>query len=221
VEKFWVEFAGVTCNEDVAQLKLGPNGKVLAQLQTTFDYLVLMHMKGNDLSVDESRLVQRQSGAAKNQSLLKTSGFSTLVLVFHPFFQNSFEYLKMEDEVLDGKRMLRMKFRHVRGTRSPSVLQLHGRDYPLDLEGIAWIDPDSGSIARITATLSAPMDDVGLKSLQSEVRYAPQHFPGIAGTYWLPVTAQIEVETPRQHWRNLHRFVNYRRFTVETRLTPN
>jgi hypothetical protein len=35
--------------------------------------------------------------------------------------------------------------------------------------------------------------------------------------HWLPETATIEAETPTQRWRNVHRFVNYKRFTVETK----
>jgi hypothetical protein len=31
---------------------------------------------------------------------------------------------------------------------------------------------------------------------------------------WIPESAMIDLETPRQHWRNLHRFTNYKRFDV-------
>ena len=35
-------------------------------------------------------------------------------------------------------------------------------------------------------------------------------------TFWFPAEASVEVETPRQHWRNTHRFVDYKRFSVDT-----
>jgi hypothetical protein len=28
----------------------------------------------------------------------------------------------------------------------------------------------------------------------------------------MPVSAIIDVETPKQHWRNIHRFTGYKRF---------
>jgi hypothetical protein len=32
----------------------------------------------------------------------------------------------------------------------------------------------------------------------------------------MPNEASIEVETKRQHWRNTHRFTDYKRFSVDT-----
>ena len=34
--------------------------------------------------------------------------------------------------------------------------------------------------------------------------------------YWFPTQARVEVETPRQHWRNLHQFTAYKKFSVTT-----
>jgi hypothetical protein len=36
--------------------------------------------------------------------------------------------------------------------------------------------------------------------------------------YWLPQTAVVDAQSRQQHWRNVHRFDNYRRFTVDTRI---
>ncbi len=58
------------------------------------------------------------------------------------------------------------------------------------------------------------MEDLGVRVLHSDVQYAPVKLKD--ASMWLPTTATIEVETPRQHWRNVHRFTNYRRFSVTT-----
>jgi hypothetical protein len=147
--------------------------------------------------------------------LLMTSGFSTLLLVFHPYYQGSFEYQRLEDDVA-GRRLIRVSFRHVRGTRSTSALRLRGKDYPLDLEGTAWVHPDTWAIEKIEAHLASPLDDLNLRSLRTVVRYAPQHFQTAEDAQWLPVEASIDVETARQHWRNVHKFQNYRRFSVKS-----
>ena len=34
--------------------------------------------------------------------------------------------------------------------------------------------------------------------------------------YWFPTEAVVEVETPKQHWRNTHRFLTYKQFSVAT-----
>ena len=178
-----------------------------------------MNLQGNDLSVEESRILQKEAGKSSSLPLLTTSGFSTLLLVFHPYYQGSFEYERLEDENAGGGRQMRIAFRHVRGTRSTSVLRLRGRDYPLDIEGTAWIDPADGTIKRVDTRLKSPMEDLNLRSFTASVKYAPQHFATVGEAEWLPVEATIDVETARQHWRNIHRFSDYKLFTVKSEST--
>jgi len=201
--------------ESVMQEKLGKKGKAVYRHDSMFDYLIIMNLEGDDLSVEESRILQKEAGKSSNLPLLMTSGFSTLLLIFHPYYQGSFEFQRLEDEVA-GHRLVRLSFRHIRGTRSTSALRLRGRDYPLDLVGTAWINPDSWTIEQIEAQLESPLEDLNLRSLRTTVKYAPQYFESVNESEWLPVEASIDVETARQHWRNVHRFTNYRRFSVKS-----
>ncbi len=219
VEAFGTRFSEVSCTESVVQAKLDKAGKVLYHQESAFDYLILMNLQGEEPSLEESRVVQKQAKAAANLPLLLTSGFPTLQLVFHPYYQAGFTYERLPDDPADGKVFVRIRFRHIKGARSTSALRLRGRDFPLDLEGTAWVDPDSAAIARITAGLEFPAEDLGLQSLQTDVRYADTRFPGIETTYSLPVVATVEVETPRQRWRNTHRFSAYRLFSVRSEST--
>ena len=220
VERFWQQFTDVTCNEAVTQAKLGKNGKLTYQRDALFDYLVLLDLQSDGIGVTESRQTKRQSGNKENTPLLVTNGFSTMLLIFHPYYLSSFEFSALPDEIVEGKTLRRVRFQHVKGTRSPSVLQLRGRDYPLDLQGTAWIDEPSGSIVRIEAGLLASMEDVGLRALHSDVQYAPVRFSSATEEYWLPTSAEIEAETPRQHWRNIHRFTGYKLFSAEAHEAP-
>ncbi len=215
VERFWQQFSAVNCTEAVTQEKLGNQGKAVYRHDSLFDYLILMNLQGDDLSVEESRILQKEAGKPSNLPLLMTSGFATLVLIFHPYYQGSFEFQRLEDEVA-GHRLFRLSFRHIRGTRSTSALRLRGRDYPLDLEGVAWINPETWAIEQIEAHLESPLEDLNLRSLRTVVKYAPQYFQSVDEAEWLPVEASIDVETARQHWRNVHRFKDYRRFSVKS-----
>lgn len=219
--EFLEEFSSVKCSELVTQAKLGKNGKMQHHEEASFDYLLLAQSSGGELSLVESRLPAAAPRHNRNLPLLVTNGFSTLLLVFHPSYQAGFEFNELPDEPVDGKRMARIHFRHIPGMRSTAALVLRGREYPLDLEGTAWIDPETGRIARIHAELGASMEDVGLRALRCEVEYAPVPFHDMHLNSWLPTSAVIEVETPRQHWRNTHRFTSYQRFStsVESRIT--
>ena len=223
VSRFLDQFSQVKCTEQVSQAKLGRSGKAEYKEDSTFDYLVLLQANGGDLTLAESRLAERAPQHKKNLPLLVTNGFSTLLLIFHPSYQRSFQFTPLEDELLDGKRYARVGFRHVPGMRSTAVLLLRGREYPLDLSGVAWVDRDSGEIVKMSAELESSMEDVGLRALRSEVQYAPVRFLGAKEEFWLPVSASIDVETPRQHWRNLHRFTEYQKFStsVQSKIAEN
>lgn len=220
VEGFVDQISGVRCVEQVLQQKLKNNGKVEYKTESVFDSFVLVRVEGNGLTVDEARQIERQNGDAKNRPLMLTEGFSTLALVFHPYYQDSFEFSRHEDVTVEGKRLTQVQFRHIPGARSPAALERHGQDDPLELEGTAWVDSASGAIVKITAEVHGGLEDLGLRAIQSQVDYAPVTFAGATQVYWLPTSAVIDLESPRQHWRNIHRFTNYRRFSVAIRIGP-
>lgn len=216
VGEFWQQFRSVTCVERVAQEKLGKKGGIDYVRKSTFDYMVFLKAEPDDFSVEESRLLQGKESKAKNVPLLITSGLPTLLLVFHPYYEDDFSYHLEGDEMVGGRRLIRVRFEHISGRRSTTALRLREKDYPLDIQGIASINPETGAIQRIVAGLSAPMSDVNLKALEMDVRYDPQVFPAAEGVYWLPSTATINLQTEHQHWRNVHQYLNYKRFSVNT-----
>ena len=218
VSGFLELFSDVKCIEQVRQEKLGENNKVELKEESTYDYLVILTNPGGELTLDESRLAVHDSkpNNKKNSSLLVTNGFATLFLIFHPYYASSFQFTVLEDELVDGRRLWKVSFRHIPGTRSPAALALRGREYPLELSGTALIDPESGAITHIVASVEDTMQDVGVRTLRSDVQYAPVPFRDMKEAFWFPADAVVEVETPRQHWRNTHHFTDYKRFSVST-----
>ena len=217
VSKFLGQFSEVKCTEKVTQEKLGKEDKVELKEESTYDYLVILTNTGGELSLDESRLAVHEAKVdKKNTSLLVTNGFATLFLVFHAYYAGSFRFTAQGDELVGGHLLSKISFQHVRGTRSIAALALRGKEYPLEVSGTAWVDPQTAVITKIVAEIGDSMQDVGLKTLRSEVEYAPVPFRGMKETYWFPSQATVEVETPRQHWRNTHRFTDYKRFSVDT-----
>ena len=213
------KFSDVRCTEKVMQEKFKNNGKdkIDFKEESTYDYLVILVNTGGELSLSESRLpVHAAKADKKNRSMLVSNGFATLFLVFHPVYANSFEFSDVGDEVVDGHRLTKVAFRHIRGTRTPAALALRGREYPLELSGTAWIDAETAVITRISAGVENTMVDVGLNTLHTDVEFAPFPFHDLQKTYWFPLRAVVEVETPRQHWRNTHEFTNYKMFSVST-----
>ena len=219
MSEYLEKFSDVRCTEKVMQEKFKNDGKdkVDHREESTFDYLVILANTGGELSLSESRLPVREAKAdKKKRSMLVSNGFATLFLVFHPIYANSFEFSELGNEVVDGHRLTKVAFRHIRGTRTPAALALRGKEYPLELSGTAWIDAETAIITKMSAGVEDTMVDVGLNTLRTDVDFAPFPFKDLQKTYWFPLRAVVEVETPRQHWRNTHQFTNYKLFSVST-----
>lgn len=221
VSKVLTTFLGglsnVECTEVVSQTKLKGHGKIEYAESSTFDYLVLAQSEGGELSLTESRLAKKDRNKTRRLPLMVTNGFSTLLLVFHPEYRAGFQFEQLEDEELDGKTYARLAFRHIRGMRSTAALMVQGHEYPLDFQGVAWIDKTTDEVRKISASLEAPMDDIGLHSMRTVVVYAPVTFQETSNTYWLPQTATIDVESLHEHWHNVHHFTDYRQFSTSAK----
>jgi hypothetical protein len=211
------DLAEVTCTEQVSQVKFAPNGKIDFHQESTFDYLVMMDGSQDEFTLNESRLPKQQGAtSSKNLPLLVTNGFSTLFLIFHPYYRDAFVLTPEADVVEDGQKLSRIHFEHLRGKRTPVALAVRGREYPLDITGDAWVDAETGAVVRIESGLAAPMEDIGLRMLHIQINYSSMRLPGSEQTMRYPASAYVEVETKKQHWRNIHLFTNYKRFGVST-----
>jgi hypothetical protein len=223
-EEFWKQLQAVNCVETVDQARLSGQGKVVYNQRSVFDYLVMIQFTPDDLLLDESRAVipqpenkKKKAADAGKVALAVTNGFPAFELIFHPLYQSSFEYSAPELVLADGKTLLLVRFRHVPGSRSPSVLKLKSREYPIAWEGTAWLNPDTYEITRISASIPNSLAELGLTTLTADVRYSPIQFKDDPQVHLLPETATVEVETAHQHWRNTHTFAQYRHFSVDVK----
>lgn len=217
-EQFAENLSSIRYEESVVQEKLKQNGKIAYKQETAFDSLILIRFNHGELGVEESRFLERQPARGDRRPFLQTKGFSILAMVFHPYFEESFRFTRLDDEALDGARLARIGFEYIPGKPTPVLYQIIGGDRPISISGVAWVDPGSGAIHRIDADLTPSLAELGLKSLRVELRYAQVSLADDPQPRWLPVTATIDLETPKQHWRNIHRFSNYRHYSVQTRI---
>jgi hypothetical protein len=212
------KLADLHCTEDVLQEKLKPNGGTELSSKSQYDYFLLMQGNSYDFQLSESRLEVGTQKPAR-LPLLLTNGFSTLLLVFHPYYRNAFDFTAGPAETLDGRSVIPVHFAHIKGARTPAALALRGREFPLELEGTAWLDGSSGQVVRMEAALEHEMTDVGMRSLKIRVDYMPS--PRASEHFMVPARAVVELQTPRQHWRNTHTFHNYKAFSTEATQDPS
>jgi hypothetical protein len=220
VVKYISALSNLHCKETVTQEKLTMSGHVETTARSSYDYLVMMDGSGDDFTLNESRL-ETKAGPHKPLPMLVTNGFSTLLLVFHPYYSNAFEFEPGPDETVEGVPAITVHFKHIRGLRTPAALALRNREFPLELQGTAWLDKKSGQVIKMESTLVDDMSDIGLRSLNVHVDYRNINLGKDAGSMTLPVLATVEVTTPRQHWRNTHAFADYKVFGAQAEQDPN
>lgn len=212
IDKFFEQTSNVVCNEDVAQTLVGKNGKPMYREESVFEYQLQANSRSGSLRLVESRESRKSAFRDPTKSLLITNGFASMLLILHQNYEPSYIFSPVSEEVFDGRTLVKIHFKPVPGASSPAAIQLRNRNYPLPLTGDIWIDRESASVVKLISSLDSNLDDLGLHDLRSEIHYSIVQFHDPEEAYWMPASAVIDVETPKQHWRNVHRFTDYRRF---------
>ena len=218
VEKFFEQSTNVVCTETVSQGIVGKNGRVNYNEDSIFDYQLQASTNTGSLKLVESRDTRKAAFRDSSRTLLITNGFTSMLLIMHPEYESSYTFTPAGQESADGVTYVKVDFKAVPGAASPAALQLRDHNYPLPLSGTIWIEPQSGAVAKLVAAVDSSLSDLGLKGMRSEIHYARIQFHDPDESYWMPISAVIDVETMRQHWRNIHRFTGYKRFRATIRV---
>lgn len=212
VEKYFEQSSNVICTENVSQAVIGKNGKAFYREDSVFDYQMQADGGTGSLKLVETRETRKAAFRDSARSLLITKGFAGMLLILHPAYETSYIFESAGDERVDGVTLSKFNFKPVPASSSPVAMQLRGQNYPIPLAGSVWIERDSGAVTKLIVGLDSNLSDVGLQGMRSEIHYSLIHFHDPDESYWMPLSAVIDVETPRQHWRNTHRFAAYKRF---------
>jgi hypothetical protein len=214
LDGFFDRVSNAECKENVSQMMVDKKNKPFYHEDSVFDYQLLVSNKTGTLRLTESREMRKASFRDPYKSLLITKGFANMLLILHQNYEASYVFSPIAEEQANGHTLFKYHFEAVPGTSSPAAIQLSGRNYPLQLHGDLWIEEGSGAVVKLVSSLVGGLDDLGLHDLRSEVQYSYVQFHDPEEAFWLPVSAVIDVETPKQHWRNMHRFSEYHRFRV-------
>ncbi len=222
ITEYLTSLADLHCTESVTQQKIAPNGQVADTARAKYDYLIMMNGNGDDFQLNETRISTSKDASRPSQvSMLVSNGVPTVLLVFHPYYRNSFKFEAGAEETIDGRALIPIHFQHIEGRRTPAALALRGREYPLELNGTAWLDRQAGEVTKIDADLEKDMSDIGLRSLHVHVEYKQEKIGNSVSTLDLPALAVVDVTTPKQHWRNTHTFDAYKSFSIDVEQDPN
>jgi hypothetical protein len=146
-----------------------------------------------------------------------TSGFASVGLYLSATDQQDTRYRYF------GTQTVRNQECHVVGfAQDPasvhSVVKVfdHGKSVALLIQGLAWIDPATFQVLRVTTWLLAPRSDIGLHAQVSTVDFYPVQPSGWEKMLWLPRDVTVETEYRGFELRNTHHYSNFQLFRTES-----
>jgi tetratricopeptide (TPR) repeat protein len=150
--------------------------------------------------------------------LLTDQGAPGLVLVFHPFFRDDFQW---QCEGLGEWKDQPAWLVHFEQKSSRPISRLASfttpmEEFDLPLKGRAWISTKTGQVVRLEADLVRPIEEVNLKRQHWVIEYAPVSFATHKVTLWLPESVDIYIQYQKHYLHNHHEYSNFKLFWVGT-----
>jgi Tfp pilus assembly protein PilF len=183
-----------------------------------FDYVVeISEISHGYLNVQEYRNGTRDIGVFPDG--VATLGLPSIVLLFHPYFRESYE---LTCEGLGRWRDSQAwQFRFVQRPGKMSLRAYRagetGMAVPVALKGRAWIDKRTLQVVRIESDLVAPLPNIKLAAEHQDLEYAPVKFRALKESMWLPASADIYFDLRGRKFRRHNTFSDYLLFSVDDR----
>jgi tetratricopeptide (TPR) repeat protein len=204
-----------TATEDVEHFKLSPLGLQISRETRKFNYMVEIRPFGaRDLDVEEYR-----NGSVSAQQFpghIGTNGLPTLALVFHPYYQEKYEFICEGRGAWRGEPAWLVHFQH-RTDRQSAMLVYHvgSKSYAVGLKGRAWIDAESSQILALETDTMRPVPEIGLARDHQLIEYGPIGFRNDTLHLWLPKSADWYCSLSGQRYHRRHTFSQFLLFSVD------
>jgi len=203
-----------------------------------------MHLEDNYLIVKEQgqsgyEMVEYRMDAAghrlddigANTGFAATRGFALMCQFFSTALQRESVFRFLGEQRIDSRDTYVVGFAQKPGsaTMLVGVRTEKGRNLPVMIQGIAWVDKRDFQIIRIRTDLLAPRPDLALDYQTTEIIFSPVRLVDAPVPLWLPkavnVNARVEVHSPVHGitfitFRNEHRYSDYRLYRVSVRMVP-
>ena len=208
-----------SANETIEHQRVNEKGIASNSSTLTFAYVVSIHeTRHGFLNVEEYR--NGTDSPSIFPDYLATRGLPSQVFLFHPYYQRDFE-MKCEGLARLGAGFAwQIHFQQKKDI--PSRMQVHylnGKRFPVPLKGRAWIDAANYEVVRLQTDIREPLKEAGLYAQHTDIEYGPVRFQKDNLDLWLPIRAEIYMQTKGHRMHRRHNFSNYFLFAVEDKQT--
>ncbi|HEV2493204.1 MAG TPA: hypothetical protein VG204_09055 [Terriglobia bacterium] len=220
VKAFFQDFPNTTSVERIRTDRLNSDGSVMSHIDQQFNYLALACSNKNQIGLNEYR-TDASGAIAEPGGGLVTKGFASMAIHFHPVYQADSIFRYLGRERVDGRDAYVVAFAQRPGVaRVAGQISVPGRSLVVQVQGIAWIDPDSFQIIRLHTDLLPRLENIGLKRQSTEIAYGEVQFTQLHSALWLPAKVTVTLDWRGDVFRNRHQYSNFKLFAVETEQSP-
>ena len=203
-----------TATEKIEHSNLSPLGLQISSETRKFNYLVEIRQLQSHLDVQEYR-----NGSVSVQDFpahIGTIGLPTLALVFHPYYQEKYEYSCEGLGSWRDKPAWVVHFQQRTDRNSETlVYRVGGKSFAVRLKGRAWIDTQSSQIVAMESDLIRPIPEIRLLRDHQLIEYGPVAFRNNTMQLWLPKSADWYCSLSGQRYHRRHSFSQFLLFSVD------
>lgn len=210
-----------------------------------YDYLILEHIEGEMVELDEFRvdlksgekfetdeILKKDSPARAeleraSQQLVKAGqapiyqGFATSWVHFYPPNRKRATYRYLGEQKMEGKHTLVLAFAQDPALAlSPPIFRYQGKMFPLYLQGLAWVDASDFRILRLRTDLLTPLPEVSLHRLTADIQFGLTRIESVPSPISLPNEVMVTSTVGASTVQEIHKYSGYRLFRVKSRVLP-
>jgi hypothetical protein len=209
-------------------------GKISSASQRIEDnYLILRESHKQSFRMVEYRMDaagHRLDNVGINLGYLVSRGFAMTSNFFASGWQHESDFRYLGDQRIDSREtyVVGLAQKPALATLVVTMKGPNDVQYPVLVQGIAWIDKSNMQIVRMRTDLLAPHPELGLERQTTDVIFSEVRLADVAAALWLPKDVKVNVvikgpDSENRHrqeiqYRNEHHYSDYRRYRVSVKM---
>jgi hypothetical protein len=188
-----------------------------------YHYLILCHHTSTGISVEEGRTDIQ--GHALDASRAETnplgSGFAYQWLLFSGPNQPEFRFHYLGQQQIEGRKTDVVAFAQIPGNvRIPAVFQSRGKQASYYYQGILWIDQENHQIVLLRSDLQAPLRNMQLDTLTTELHFRSVKLRDYDSELWLPSYVHMSIFQGKFDIEEEHAYSDYHLYHSTATIVP-
>jgi len=149
----------------------------------------------------------------------KSQGFVSAWLYFYPANRKQLEFRYLGQQRIDSHQTQVVAFaQKPESVQLPSTVGYNNKNYPIYMQGVAWIDANDFRIVRLRSDLLSVSPGVPLFQLTAEIEFAEMSIADVPSPLWLPTQLNMTTNLGGTVEHENHTYTNYRLFRTRSRM---